>query len=189
MKILEFFNFIFSTVGTLTIFESNNFLARYCIRINPAGNYGHELRILLNDEEVNRIPAFADFSSEHVECYNKNDYPNEAPIYEIQPTGLDGVSITVTVDDEGSLTPLYFGENTDLDFIFMNVENPDVDIIGCPSSYGTGEATAEASSTLKIQNGVIIESECVQRLYCLEIRGEGNRGDDLLLFRNDQGQR
>ena len=71
----------------------------------------------------------------------------------------------------------------------MNVENPDVDIIGCPSSYGTGEATAEASSTLKIQNAVIIESECVQRLYCLEIRGEGNRGDDLLLYRNDQGQR
>ena len=137
-----------------------NFI-EYCIRINPAGNYGHELRILLNDEEVGRIPANEGFSSEHVECYDKNDYPNEAPIYEIQPTGLDGVSITVTVDDEGSLTPLYFGENTDLDFIFMNVENPDVDIIGCPSSYGTGEATAEASSTLKIQNGVIIESECV----------------------------
>ena len=58
-------------------------------------------------------------------------------------------------------------------------------IKGCPSSYG------EATSSLKIQNGVIIESECVQRcesLYCLEIRSAGNPGNDLLVLRNDQGQ-
>ena len=54
-------------------------------------------------------------------------------------------------------------------------------IIGCPSSYG------EATSSLKIQNGVIIRSECVE-LYCLEIRSAGDPGNDLLVLLNDQGQ-
>ena len=128
---------------------------------------------------MNRVPA--DFSGEHVECYDKNNPSNfqlDTAIFEIQPTGIDGVSIEVNIDDEGSITPLYFGENADLDTIFINVDNPS--IIGCPSVYG------EATSSLKIQNGVIIESECVQ-LYCLEIRSAGSPGNDLLILRNDQG--
>ena len=136
---------------------------------------------------MNRVPA--GFSGEHVECYDKNNPPNfqlDTAIFEIQPTGIDGVSIKVNIDDEGSITPLYFGENADLDTIFINVDNPS--IIGCPSSYGTGQATGEATSSLKIQNGVIIESECVQRLFCFEIRSAGNPGNDLLVLRNGQGQ-
>ena len=105
-------------------------------------------------KELNRVQA--GFSREHVECYDKNNPPNvplDTAVFEIQPTGLDGVSIRVNIDDEGSITPLYFGESGDLDTIFINVENPS--IIGCPSVYG------EATSSLKIQNGVIIESQCI----------------------------
>jgi len=54
-------------------------------------------------------------------------------------------------------------------------------IKGCPSSYG------EATSSLRIKNGAIIVSECIE-LYCLEIRSAGNPGNDLLVLRNDQGK-
>ena len=53
-------------------------------------------------------------------------------------------------------------------------------IIGCPSSYG------EATFSLRIQNGAVVRSECIE-LYCLEIRSAGNPGNDLLVLRNDQG--
>ena len=78
-------------------------------------------------KELNRVPA--GFSGEHVECYDKNNPPSvplDTAIFEIQPTGVDGVSIKVNIDDEGSITPLYFGENGDLDTIFINVENPSI---------------------------------------------------------------
>ena len=52
----------------------------------------------------------------------------DAPVFEIRPTDLDGVSIKVIVIDEGSITPLSFGKNGDLDTIFINVE--DSSIIG-----------------------------------------------------------
>ena len=78
-------------------------------------------------KELNRVPA--GFSGEYVECYDKNNpssVPLDTAIFEIQPTGLDGVSIKVNIDDEGTITPLYFGENTDLDTIFINVEDPSI---------------------------------------------------------------
>ena len=50
----------------------------------------------------------------------------DAPIFEIQPTDVDGVSISVSIVDEGSTTPLFFGKNSDLADIFINVENPSI---------------------------------------------------------------
>ena len=70
-------------------------------------------------------------NQEHFECYDKNNYPNyplDAPVFEIRPDDIDGVNIKVNIIDEGSLTPLSFGKNGDLDTIFINVE--DSSIIG-----------------------------------------------------------
>ena len=70
-------------------------------------------------------------NEDHVECYDKKKYSNsplDAPIFEIRPGDTDGVSIKVNIIDEGSVTPLFFGENGNLDTIFINVE--DSSIIG-----------------------------------------------------------
>ena len=85
-------------------------------------------------KELNRVPAGFGRTPEHVECYDKNNIskrvttniPLDTAIFEIQPTGIDGVSIKVNIDDEGSITPLYFGENGDLDTIFINVDDPSI---------------------------------------------------------------
>ena len=68
-------------------------------------------------------------NEEHLECYDKNNYPNyplDAPVFEIRPSDIDGVSIKVDIIDEGSVTPLSFGKNGDLDTIFINVENSSI---------------------------------------------------------------
>ena len=65
----------------------------------------------------------------HLECYDKKKYPSsplDAPIFEIRPGDMDGVSIKVNIIDERSVTPLSFGENGDLDTIFINVEDPSI---------------------------------------------------------------
>ena len=68
-------------------------------------------------------------NEDHVECYDKKKYSNsplDAPIFEIRPGGIDGVSIKVNIIDEGSITPLVFG-NTYLgyylDTIYIKVED------------------------------------------------------------------
>ena len=139
-------------------------------------------------KEIDRINNFAIGAAgeDYSRCFNKNDDPNVAnDIFEIRHAGgNDGTSIHVSIIDEETREDLLFGQNADIDYIIID---------GPSDSSGTGldgfmcYDDREATSSLKIQNGVIIESECVQRLYCLEIRSEGNRGDDLLLFRNDQG--
>ena len=90
----------------------------------------------------------------HVECYDKSNYSNyplDAPVFEIRPGDIDGVSIRVNIIDEGSIpTPLSFGKNGDLDTIFINDGNYCLD-------------DKEAAASLKIQNGVIIKSECLPR--------------------------
>ena len=68
-------------------------------------------------------------NEKHVECYDKKKYPSsplDAPIFEIRPGDIDGVSIKVNIFDEGTVTPLSFGENGDLDTIFINVEDPSI---------------------------------------------------------------
>jgi len=63
---------------------------------------------------------------EHLECYDKNNYPNyplDAPIFEIRPGGIDGVSIKVNIIDEGSITPLSFGRTDHKDTIYIKVED------------------------------------------------------------------
>ena len=78
-------------------------------------------------KELNRVPA--GFSGEHVECYDKNNPPSvplDTAIFEIQPTDVDGVNIRVSIIDEGSTTSLFFGKNSDLADIFINVEDPSI---------------------------------------------------------------
>ena len=49
------------------------------------------------------------------------------------------------------------------------------------------EPAADVATTQPTDCSCYTDADCNPRLYCLEIRSEGNHGDDLLLFRNDQG--
>ena len=138
-------------------------------------------------KEIDRISNFAIGApgEDYSRCFNKNDEPNVTnDIFEIRHAGgNDGTSIHVSIIDEETREDLLFGQNADIDYIIID---------GALDSSGRGldglfcNDNSEASFSLKIQNGAIIESECVQRLYCLEIRSAGNAGNDLLVLRNDE---
>ena len=152
--------------GKSTLFNKNidcrkyKFLApQYCLEIQSAGNIGNDLLILRNDQEIDTLQrAFEDY----YRCFDKNDEPNIAnDIFEIRHSnGDDGVNLHISIVDEETRTELLFGLNADQDSIFLD------------SSYGSlagqsGDghyclADGEGASSIKFQNGVIIESECIK---------------------------
>ena len=115
-----------------------------------------------NDQEIGTLAeGFEDF----YRCFIKNDEPNVAnDIFEIRHNGGDdGASIHVSIVDEGTRTDLLFGPNADLDSITMDsssVWSAVAHIPGRDGNYCLKES--EAASSIKFQNGVIIESECVE---------------------------
>ena len=115
--------------------------------------------ILRNGQKIDTLQqAFEDYSR----CFDKNDEPNIAnDIFEIRHSnGDDGVNLHISIVDEETRTELLFGLNADQDSIFLD------------SSYGSlagqsGDghyclADGEGASSIKFQNGVIIESECIK---------------------------
>ena len=134
----------------------------YCLDIRSAGNPGNNLLVLHNDQEIGTLAeGFEDF----YRCFIKNDEPNVAnDIFEIRHNGGDdGASIHVSIVDEGTRTDLLFGPNADLDSITMDsssVWSAVAHIPGRDGNYCLKES--EAASSIKFQNGVIIESECVE---------------------------
>ena len=114
-----------------------------------------------NDQEIDTLQqAFEDYSR----CFDKNDEPNTAnDIFEIRATGNDGASLHISIVDEQTRTELLFGLNANLDSITMDSSYVSY------MSYVSGEADGnfclvdkEAASSIKFQNGVIIESECIK---------------------------
>ena len=103
------------------------------------------------------------FFSDFTRCFNKNDEPNVAnDIFEIRhASGNDGASIHVSIVDEGTRTDLLFGPNADLDSITMDSSSVWAAVAHIPGSDGNYCLEgSEAASTIKFQNGVIIESQC-----------------------------
>ena len=113
----------------------------------PRGNLGNAIVILKNDEIVDVTPAFGDFVASHVTCFDSFDLEND--IFEIRNGGYDAVLLIINIINRGVSTSLKFGLNGDLTKIAI-----DRDPLYCNED-------GEAASAIRIQNGNIIESECI----------------------------
>ena len=127
-----------------------------------------------NDQAVTSIPK--GFTQAQKICFP--DLNSRDDIIELRHGGHDGVSISVNLIEAGNTTPLKFGKNQDLDVLR-------IDSAATSSMGWICKETVESTGILKIQNGKIIESECVK--HCIEIiPKEGNTGNPILLLRNDE---
>ena len=117
--------------------------------------------ILRNGQKIDTLQqAFEDYSR----CFDKNDEPNIAnDIFEIRATGSDGASLHISIVDEETRTELLFGLNADQDSITMDSSYVWEDVADQPGADGNYcLVDKEAASSIKFQNGVIIESECIK---------------------------
>ena len=110
-------------------------------------------------------------------CFNKlyhGDVEND--IFEIRHDSdwvsishiSDGTSIHVSIIDVGTRTDLLFGPNGDLDKIHIDspVIQPNLSQDGNYCWRSTAEGIIddkESAASIKIQNGIIIESKCVKK--------------------------
>ena len=114
-------------------------------------------------KEIDRISNFGHGATteDYSRCFDKNDYPNVAnDIFEIRHAGGDdGTGIHVSIIDEETRKDLLFGQNADIDFIIIDSS------IGSSQTGTDGNYCydyREGAASIKIQNGAIIESECVK---------------------------
>ena len=98
---------------------------------------------------MGRTPGKRSFKKSHIQCFNSFDAEND--ILELRRGGDDGVEISVNLVDNGIISKLQFGRNADLDIVEIDTSQ-DV----CGESF-------ESANAIRIQNGVIIKSACVNR--------------------------
>ena len=113
----------------------------------PQGNAGNALKILKNEEIVDTTPALNNFAATHLTCFDSFDLEND--IFELRNSGIDAVSLAINLINKGVSTPLKFGLNGDLTKITI-----DGNQLHC-------KGDAEAASAIRIQNGNVIDSECI----------------------------
>ena len=116
----------------------------------PRGNAGNALKILKNEEIVDTTPAFNNFAASHLTCFDSFDLEND--IFEIRNGGNDAVSLAINLINRGVSTSLKFGLNGDLTMIAID---------GSPVYC---REDAEAANAIRIQNGNVIDSECIGEL-------------------------
>ena len=96
---------------------------------------------------VDTTPALNDFTETHRTCFDS--FLPSQDIIELRNGGTDGVRISLEVFHDGSSTQLFFGENADKTSVFIDGDN-----------NHCGEQD-ENTSTIRIYDGRIIESECI----------------------------
>ena len=121
----------------------------YCIELNPEDK-GEAIDILKNDEIVDTTPAFDEFVASHLTCFDSFDLEHD--IFELRNGGVDGVSLAINLINGDVSTSLKFGFNGDLTKITIDGNQ----------LYCRGDA--EAASAIRIQNGNVIDSECIGEL-------------------------
>ena len=123
--------------------------------IIPMANKGEKFSLLRSGVFIKTIPE--NFASTIRTCFDYFDFKNEILTLYFNGFGV-GVHIHVDLINEGVTTRLLFGSNAEVDYISLD------------STYNTGAygenglyclTTREATDVLKIQNGKIIESECI----------------------------
>ena len=104
--------------------------------------------ILQNDQVVDLTPGLSNFANNHKFCFENFDLQND--IFELRHSGgNNGVTISVNLIYQGETSQLLFGLQADLTWIKI-----DGDGLKCKKDV-------EAAYTLRVQNGKIIESECI----------------------------
>ena len=80
------------------------------------------------------------------------DFKND--IIELRHTGNDAIAIKMNIIEAGKKTPLKFGKDKNIDKFYID---------GPAKSSGGWRCTetVEATGSIKIQNGKIIQSECI----------------------------
>ena len=119
----------------------------YCIEVTPHANKGDEIFILKNHQVIDTTPRLNDFNAAHRTCFN-SFLPSD-DIIELRNGGNDGVQISIELITNGIKTQLFFGENADLTSVIIDGNNTEC-----------GEQI-EKTSAIKINDGAIIESECI----------------------------
>ena len=120
---------------------------RYCIEVTPYSNKGDAISILKNDQVVDKTPALNDFNQAHRTCFDL--FIPSYEIIELRNGGTDGVRISIKLDNNGFSTQLLFGQNGDLNSVFIDGNN------------NVCNEQNEITSTIRIHDGKIIQSECL----------------------------
>ena len=119
----------------------------YCIVLTPHSNPGDKISILKNNQVVDKTPHESDFNQAHRYCFD-SFLPSD-DIIELRHGGTNGVRISLGLIYGGISTQLFFGPNADLSSVAI-----DEDDNKCSE-------TNEVTSKIRIQDGKIIESECL----------------------------
>ena len=119
---------------------------QYCLEIRQRTNSGDAISILKNEEIVDIIPAHRTNGAIHKKCFDTFDVEND--ILEFRPTGSNGVSISINLNNDGTITQLLFGRDGNMDWIEIDTNYP-----RCDEDH-------ESAQLLKIKNGHVIQSHC-----------------------------
>ena len=106
-----------------------------------------------NDAVVSTTPSFSDFVKTQTTCFDLFDVQKD--IIELRSTGNDGREISINLIDREGTKQLFFGPNADEPWIYI-----DGNLNQCTSD---GTEKEESTNVLKIQNGIVIQSPCVDR--------------------------
>ena len=97
---------------------------------------------------VDTVSEYADSTHTHLTCFDQFDMAHD--VFELRHGGgKNSMEISVNLINQGELTKLYFGENANLTSIAVAGSN-----LAC-------QVNKEATDVIRIQNGTVIESECV----------------------------
>ena len=105
---------------------------------------------------VDTTPRLNDFNAAHRTCFDLF-FPSHDTI-ELQNGGIDGVRISLNEINNGRSTQLLFGQNADLTSVVIDGNNKK-----CSEQN-------EITPAIKINDGKIIESECIGS-FILKTRG------------------
>ena len=123
---------------------------QYCLEIIQRQNSGSAISILKNDQIVDTVPAFRTNGTIHIKCFDTFDVEND--ILELRSEGWDAVAISVNLNNNGTITQLLFGYHGSIDWIELDING-----LRCDDD-------SEVTNRVKIQNGQVIESNCVIRV-------------------------
>ena len=118
--------------------------------MTPHSNKGDEIFILKNNQVVDTTPRLNDFNQAHRTCFDL--FLPSHDIIELRSGGNNGVRISVSLINNGITSQLFFGKNADLTSVWID------------GNRNRCSEQKELTSSIRIQNGNIIGSQCIGSL-------------------------
>ena len=122
----------------------------YCIEVTPHANKGNAISILKNDQVIDTTPSLNNFNEAHQTCFDS--FLPSHDIIELRSGGNNGVRISVKLINNGITSQLFFGKNADLTSVWID------------GNRNRCSEQKELTSSIRIQNGNIIGSQCIGSL-------------------------